>query len=223
MNTVPAEDRQLFQDIAAAMAEYVEDDATGHDMQHHWRVFRLGMRIAAEEGADKDVVGAAALTHDLHRVLGDGEFVDPEESLPHIRRILDDVGFPEKKREAVLHCIAVHEEYGFEDDPSQAETLEAELIQDADNLDAIGAVGLARCFQFSGAHGNPLWRPERAYTGEPYDKADLSDSAVYHIHDKLLKLAEHMNTDTAQELAADRHAFMEQFLDRFKQEWRGQR
>lgn len=216
----------LFVSIAAETEPYLDDDPV-HDLHHSWRVCNLGTRLAKAEGADVEVVGAAAITHDLHRVRGpDDAFVHPRETLPTVESILEAAGFPGKKVPAVCHCVAVHEEYNFEDDPAAAESIEAEAVQDADNLDAIGAVGIARAFAFSGAHGNPLWRPDR--DDEPvgvYEKLGRGDDAstIRHVREKLLRLRETMNTETGREIAAERHAYLEGFVDRFEREWCGER
>lgn len=178
--------RQLFSDIADAMAGWLAEDSSGHDAQHAQRVFRLGMRLADVEGADTEIVGAAALTHDLHRVMGDDGSVDPIDSLPEVRTILERTDFPSEKIDAVCHCVAVHDEYEFRGVDRPAETTEAEILQDADNLDAIGAIGIARNFAFTGVVGNPLWDPD----GEEY-------SGLYHFEDKLFRLRDEMNTETA--------------------------
>jgi len=232
---------ELFDDVAAAMRGELAGDATGHDIHHAWRVFAIARRIARAEGADPLVVGAAALTHDVHRVMADDEFVPPGESLPRVASILRDAGFPGDRVEEVLHCVAVHEEHEFDyvagggdgeagDNPAEtaeagdnpAETLEALVVQDADNLDAIGAVGVARAFQFGGAHGNLIWSehpvPERAGADDEHGRGDT----IAHFRAKLLHLAEHMNTEAGRDLAAERQAFLEEFLDRFEREWRGE-
>lgn len=220
-----AERRALFCAVAAETEPHLDGDPV-HDLHHSWRVCRLGVRIAEAEGADAEVVGAAAITHDLHRVSGpDDAFVHPRETVPTVESILGAAGFPEEKVPAVCHCVAVHEEYDFEDDPAEAETLEAEVVQDADNLDALGAVGLARAFAFSGAHGNPLWRPDRdGGPVGPYVKRGRADDAstLRHVREKLLRLPETINTETGREIAAERHAFLEGFVERFEAEWRGE-
>lgn len=218
-------DDALFDRVAAEMAAHLDGDASGHDMHHARRVQRLGVRIADEEGADRRVVGVAALVHDLHRVRGDG-FTHPEETIPEVRGILADAEVPARLRDPVCHCVAVHEEYGFEDDPTAADTLEAEVLQDADNLDAIGAVGVARAFQFGGAHGNLMWDTDRPLPDGPYEKGDHDDgpgSTYHHFHAKLLRLHENMSTETGRDIAAERHAFLEEFAERFEAEWYGER
>lgn len=206
----PRADEQPFPAIASRVAEWLGGDSTGHDMSHVWRVFRLGVQFADELDADAEVVGAAALVHDLHRVMGDGTGVDPAETTDEVREILESVDFPEAKIPAVQHCVAVHDEYEFRGMDRPAESLEAEILRDADNLDAIGAVGIGRTFAFGGTYGSPLWDPE----GVEY-------SQIYHFEDKLFHLLDEMNTEPARELAAERHAFLEEFRERFLAEWHG--
>ncbi|MDY6817631.1 MAG: HD domain-containing protein [Halobacteriales archaeon] len=221
-----------FDAIADLVSEELAADASGHDLRHAWRVFRLARRLAAAEGGDPEIVGAAALTHDLHRVRGaDDEYVDPAATIPTVREILRSVDFPAEKIEAVCHCVAVHDEYGFDGEPSAAETIEAEILQDADNLDAIGAVGIARTFKYAGANDQPMWLPavevdadavaDSVYRPDGSD-SDTAGTSVGHFHEKLLRLKDDMNTDTAHEIAVERHRFMETFLDRFKREWQGE-
>ncbi len=194
-----------FNRILSTIQHRFEDDTTGHDVHHLKRVFRLGMRLAEAEGGDREVIGAACLVHDLHRVMGeDGEFVAPAESLDAVRAVLAEAGFPAEKVDAVLHCVAVHEDYDFDDTTDTDISHEAAIVQDADNLDAMGAVGIGRAFMFSGSHGNPMWRPDREYDGGPYERDDLTDSTVYHVRDKLLRLKDTVNTEAAKELAEDR-------------------
>lgn len=112
-------DRPVFRALVDEVRDRLAADSTGHDVAHARRVFRLGMRLARAEGADPEVVGAAALTHDLHRVMGDG--VHPEESLSAVKAVLERVGFPREKVPDVLHCVEVHDEYEFRGDPRPAE------------------------------------------------------------------------------------------------------
>ena len=206
------EERPLFRAIADGMTEWYDEDSSGHDIDHAWRVFRLGTRLAESEGADVEVVGAAALTHDIHRTLGaDGEYVHPEETLADVREVLGATEFPSVKVPEVCHCVAVHDEYEFRGIERPAETIEAEVLRDADNLDAIGAVGVARTFAYGGVHGTPLWDPDGGYSG------------IEHYYDKLQHLRDEMNTDAARTLAEERHAFTEGFVERFEKEWYGER
>jgi uncharacterized protein len=207
----PRHDEPPFPAVAERVAEHLDGDSSGHDMHHVWRVFRLGMRLADDAGADPEVVGAAALTHDIHRVRGDGTGVDPVETLEEIAALLADAGFPAEKVDDVTHCVAIHDEYEFRGEEVRADTVEAEVLRDADNLDAMGAVGVGRTFAFGGAHGTPMWDPD----GEEY-------SQIYHFEDKLLNLREEMHTDLGREIAEERHAFLETFHERFRAEWHGE-
>lgn len=200
-----------FPAVADGVRVYLKGDSTGHDMHHVWRVFRLTQQFADELDADQTVVGCAALTHDLHRVLGDGTGCDPAETLDTVTEILDTAGIDGDRIDAVCHCVAVHDELAFRNENPQPETLEAKILRDADNLDAIGAVGIARTFAFGGAHGSPMWDPD----GETY-------SQLYHFEDKLLRLRDELHTEPAREVAEGRHAFMEAFVEQFLAEWHGE-
>lgn len=206
----PRRDEAPFPAVADGVREYLAADASGHDMAHVWRVFRLTQRFAAELDADRVVAGTAALTHDLHRVLGEGTGCDPEATLPEVAAILDAAGLSEQRVEAVQHCVAVHDDLAARGEDPSPESVEAEILRDADNLDAMGAMGVARTFAFGGAHGTPLWDPD----GEAY-------SQIYHFEDKLLRLREELHTDPARELADRRHAVLEEFFEQFLAEWHG--
>lgn len=207
--------------IVEKMKSRLSNDSSGHEMSHHIRVYRVAKRIAEEEGADVEVVCAAALTHDLHRTMGDKDtYTDPEESLDTIEEILQDVGFAEDKIQKVLYCVLVHEDYSFEN-KNEAKTLESQVLQDADNLDAIGSVGIARTFRFGGSRGLPMWN-EGEELSQEYDKEEIEDSAVKHIHEKLLRLKDGMNTTSGRKIAKRRHKTVRQFVSEFKEEWNGE-
>lgn len=207
----PRHDEAPFPAVADGVRAYLEADPTGHDMYHVWRVFRLTQQFAKKLDADQTVVGCAALTHDLHRVLGTGTGCDPAETLDTVTETLETAGIDTHRIDAVCHCVAVHDELAFRNENPQPDSLEAKILRDADNLDAMGAIGVARTFAFGGAHGSPMWDPD----GETY-------SQLYHFEDKLLRLQEELHTEPARELAAERHAFLETFVDRFLAEWHGE-
>jgi uncharacterized protein len=96
-------------------------------------------------------------------------------------------------------------------------------VQDADNLDAIGAIGVGRTFTFGGAHGVPMWRPEVPFITDAFNESVKDPSTLHHFKTKLLKLKGNMNTKTAKAMAKKRHEFIESFLDEFIAEWKGQR
>ncbi|WP_436929145.1 HD domain-containing protein [Halosimplex halobium] len=207
--------------VAEEARDHFAGDETGHDMAHAWRVYRLGRRLAAETGADTTVVGAAALVHDLHRLRGEG-FTHPKETLPEVRTILADAEFPGDRREAVCHCVAHHEEYDFAErtDLDREPTPEERVLRDADNLDALGAVGIGRAFTFGAHHGQGMYDPGRE-ARDSYDRNDRDNTVIQHAREKLLRLPEAMETEPGRELAAERAAFVREFVERFEGEWRG--
>ncbi|WP_459193772.1 HD domain-containing protein [Halosimplex sp. J119] len=219
-----ADDTQpVHERVADEAREHFDGDDTGHDMAHAWRVYRLGRRLAERESANFAVVGAAALVHDLHRLRGDG-FTHPRETLSAVREILAAADFPEDSREAVCHCVAHHEEYDFAEttDLDHVPTAEERVLRDADNLDALGAVGIGRAFTFGAHHGQGMYDPDREVR-ETYDRSGRDNTVIQHAREKLLRLPDAMETDAGRELAAERASFVEEFVERFEAEWRGEK
>jgi len=188
-----------------------------HDRFHTERVYNLAVRIAEEEHADVDVVKAAALLHDIARALEDEGKIDDHalEGAKKAKDVLEDVNFPQERIPAVLHCIEVHRfREGME-----AVSLEAKILQDADRLDIIGAIGMARVFTRGGWGNQPIHNPAIP----PKDKYDgRSLTSVNHIYEKILKVKDTLNTNTAKEIAEERHQFVEQFLERLLNEWKAE-
>jgi uncharacterized protein len=194
----------------------------GHDWFHIERVYKLAMRIAQHE-ADVDilVVQLAALLHDI----ADSKFHDGDETIgPRLaREFLITQQLPEAQMEQVIVII---ENISFKGG-NQAQTYfskELAVVQDADRLDAIGAIGIARTFNFGGFKNRPLYDPaippDLQLSKEAYKKSTAP--TLNHFYEKLLRLKDLMHTETARELAAERHQFMEQFLSRFYAEWEGE-
>jgi uncharacterized protein len=188
-----------------------------HAQAHTERVYTLACRIAEEENADQEVVLAAALLHDLARAKEDqGEISDHAVVGADIaKRILREVEFPPHKIKDVVHCIKVHR---FRERLS-ANTLEAEILQDADRLDILGAIGIARVFTRGGWSNKPIYDPEIA-PKQKYDGDSLT--SVNHIFEKLLVVKDTMNTRTGRRIAESRHRFVELFLERLLKEWNGE-
>ena len=211
------------------LSDYLKDatagDATGHDFYHAIRVKRLAVLIGQDEGADLDVLIAAAYLHDIAR---GGERVETGRIInDHVvagmrcaREVLPWVGFPEDKIAQVVECIRDHEQYQWDREGKSEAKLskEALILQDADRLDAMGAIGIARAFAYGGAVGRPLWIPEEE-PGE-FQHGVVSRSTLHHFHEKLLRLKDIMNTDLGRKLAVERHAYMKEFVSRFKREWK---
>ncbi len=193
-------------------------DSSGHDWWHIDRVWRTARMLADAEGADREVVELAALLHDL----ADWKFAGGDESAgPRAARDwLSSLQVAESTIEHVSDIIAT---LSFKGAGVQTpmRTLEGQCVQDADRLDAIGAVGIARCFAFGGAKGrlmhDPEVSPEMHESFAAYKKN--SGPSINHFYEKLLLLKDRINTATARRLAEQRHVFMEQFLQQFFAEW----
>jgi uncharacterized protein len=216
---------KLIQQLEEEVKKLFKGEASGHDFYHLKRVLNLAVALQEREGGDRKVVAVSAFLHDVHRIIEreTGKYCYPKDSLPKVREILDRTDLPEAKKKRVLHSIEFHEEYDFTEAGKSARDIEAQILQDADNLDAIGAVGVARAFAFSGAHGVEIWIPEKPFAGKKYNEARIDASEIHHFYSKLLKLKENMNTRTAKKLAVERHRFMEVFLQEFFEEWDGKK
>ena len=206
--------------IAEAERCYAGADAV-HDFDHVLRVLALGERIGSAEGADLEIIRAAALLHDAGREQAEAQGIDHAAfAADRARKIL--AGHPNAKVEAVVHAIAAHR---FRTGPEPS-TLEAQVLFDADKLDAIGAVGVARAFAYGGAHGQRLWAPIETVNVDRW--AEEGDDPHNHtpVHEfvvKLSRLKERLFTATGLSIAEDRHATMVAFFERFDAEVRGER
>lgn len=198
---------------------FLAKDSSGHDVWHADRVARHARRIAAAEGADEFTVAAAALVHDVLRPdeLTSGESHVGEAALARVEALLNEAGVRPDLLPAITCCVRVHEEYPFWGAPEPA-SLEAAVLQDADRLEAMGAIGIARAFMYGGRVGTRMWIPPEE-TGLPPTEP-VRGTVVGHFYRKLLKLREGMNTATARQMAAERHAFLQEYLARFHTEWR---
>jgi uncharacterized protein len=204
--------------IKAAARRFFNGARGSHAWDHTLRVYRLCNRIGAAEGADLDVVRIAALLHDIGRSRQDaehGRICHAREGERLARPLVAELALEPQCRENVLHCIRAHRFRG-EDRPR---TLEARVLFDADKLDAIGAVGVARAFLFAGEVGARLHNPEADVARtRPYSE---DDTGYREYRLKLCRIRERMLTDAGRALAEARHQFMEAFFDRFIAETEG--
>ena len=191
-----------------------------HDWDHTLRVHRLGRRIGTAEGADMMVVEAAAYLHDIGRVHQDkanGQLCHAEKGAVMAAKMLDDHSLTAPRRENIIHCIAAHRFRRGE----VPRTLEASVLFDADKLDAIGAVGVARAFLFAGELGARLHSPEVDVARAPAYSVDDTGYREYVV--KLATIRDRILTATGRRLADERHRFMVDFFDRFLAEYEGER
>lgn len=192
------------------------DDAHGYD--HAERVENLAVAISEHEGGDNLILSVASYMHDWCASGGRSYHVS-EEALSKIKKELETLKLPAKKLEPVMEVIRYHEDYDFRE--KQKLSLECLIFQDADRLDALGAIGIGRCFYTSATLNCPFGKPsDMKDTTEQYHIGQLTP-AIQHFYTKLLHLKDSMNTNYAKQLAQERHDFVVEFLRRFKDEWKG--
>ncbi|NNT70994.1 HD domain-containing protein [Flavobacterium sp. IMCC34852] len=202
--------------------QQLENAEGGHDWFHIERVYKNALRIAQEEACDLTVVKLGALLHDI----ADSKFHDGDETVgPKTARTFLE---SEKVDEAtIVHVINIIENISFKGGNFEKKfcSIELEIVQDADRLDAIGAIGIARCFNYGGfknrALYNPAIQPKLNMTKEEYKNSD--SPTLNHFYEKLLLLKDKMNTPTGKKLAEARHQYMESFLSQFYAEWEGEK
>lgn len=215
------EQTHILKNIVAEIEPRFRGECTGHDWYHVDRVRRMALRIAAHEGGDPYVIELAALTHDI----GDAKFNGGDETAAprEVSVLLSRHGVVSGVLEHVVAIIANMSFKGGSRPPMA--TLEGKIVQDADRLDAIGAIGVARAFAYGGHKGRVLHDPDVSPQLNMSVVAYRNNKGptTNHFHEKLFLLKELMNTATARELAAHRHAFLGTFLDEFVAEFDGKR
>lgn len=213
-------EEQIITLIAEEVKERLAGEGTGHDWWHIYRVWKMAEHIGTEERSNMLVVRLAALLHDI----ADWKFHDGDDTVgPKVaREIMEKHGLQE---DVMKHVCGIIAESSFKGAgvPTVPSTLEGKIVQDADRLDAIGAIGIARTFAYGGHKGrlmyDPAVKPVMHETKEAYAKNQ--SPTINHFYEKLLLLKDLMNTDSARRLAEDRHSFMEEYLEQFFKEWEG--
>lgn len=197
--------QQLIAQTADVVGRRMADQQAGHGMDHVVRVVRLARQICSEVGGDPLVVELAAWLHDV----GDAKFHQGvERSAEFAGQILEGLGASAETRDQVAEIV---DNISFRKGVDRAQlSLEGQIVQDADRIDALGAIGIVRTIEYGAALGQPFQR-----TGSTNDDAK---TGIDHFHDKLFKLRDLMNTEPGRRLAADREAFMRGFLDQFHAE-----
>ncbi len=219
-------DEQVIQKTKMFVRERLEDEPTGHDWWHVYRVWRMSKRIADEESKRGTVINLfvvelAALLHDI----ADYKFNngDEEVGLKITREWLSSLKVPE---EIIVQVCEIIKQISFKGAgvESKPSSIEGEIVQDADRLDALGAIGIARCFATGSRLGNPIHipglKPIHHNSFEEYKTKRTT--SINHFYEKLLLLKDRMNTETGRRLAEGRHKYMEEYLERFFKEWEGE-
>jgi uncharacterized protein len=216
------EERQIIQQTADHVRSLLSGEGTGHDWFHIERVRRTALAIACEEAADLFVVELAALLHDV----ADWKFAggDHEAGPRQARQWLQSLNVSPATIDHIASIIASLSFKGA-GVPTVMTTIEGQCVQDADRLDALGAIGIARAFAYGGHKGQGLYDPDHPPT--PHDSFEAykqgSSSTINHFYEKLLLLQDRMNTATGKRLAAARHQVMQWYLEQFFAEWEGTR
>ncbi|MET0759478.1 MAG: HD domain-containing protein [Flavobacterium sp.] len=214
--------QDLINNTIVFVKQQLENAEGGHDWFHIQRVYKNALSIADEEVCDVTVVKLGALLHDI----ADSKFHKGDETVgPRIaREFLESEKTPE---EIIVHVINIIENSSFKGGNIEKtfHSIELDIVQDADRLDAIGAIGIARTFNYGGFKNRPMYNPMIApkmdMTKEEYKNSDAP--TLNHFYEKLLLLKDKMNTETGKQIAKERHRFMETFLSQFYAEWDGQK
>ncbi|KAL6980033.1 hypothetical protein U1Q18_021684 [Sarracenia purpurea var. burkii] len=221
-----AERSETVRNAEKLVESAMKGNDASHDAAHVFRVRDLALSLAREEGLSSspdsmEIVELAALLHDI----GDYKYVRDSSEEKIVEEFLEAEGVTEGKKIKILSIV---KGMGFKEELERYATskysVEFGVVQDADRLDAIGAIGIARCFTFGGSRNNvlhdPSIEPRPDLSKEQYVKKN-KQTTVNHFHEKLLKLKDLMKTKAGQRRAERRHKFMEDFLKEFYEEWDG--
>ena len=211
---------QIIKQVVEFVKQTCGEDRTGHDWEHTYRVWWVAKKIAKKEGADMFVVELGALLHDI----ADFKFNkgDDKVSSKITKKLLNKLEVDKSIIKKVMYIV---DEVSFKGAGGKNEinTIERKIVQDADRLDALGAIGIARTFTYGGHVGrkihDPNIQPTLCKTFEAYKKSD--SSSINHFYEKIFLLKDRMNTKTGKEMAKKRHTFTKIYLKEFLSEWKG--
>lgn len=210
--------KSTIENTVEFVKEKLEGAEAGHDWYHIERVWKLSAKIAATENCNQEVVALSALLHDI----ADPKFHNGDETIaPKIaREFLESQQVSEEVIEKVLFIIKNISFKNRTEAPAEL-PIELKIVQDADRIDAIGAIGIGRTFNFGGFKNNPMYdseiQPSLNMSKDEYKKSN--GTTINHFYEKLLLLKDLMNTGKGKELAQERHDYMLGFLDQFYKEW----
>ncbi len=200
--------------ICTELKQLFAQDHSGHDYWHTLRVHRNAQKIADGEACDRQIVMLAALLHDADDVK-----LFHTQNYENARRIMNRAGVSQDIQEKAIAAIRTVSFKGT--DSVTPDTIEGKIVQDADRLDALGAIGIARTFAYGGSRGRAMHDPDESpnlhMNAETYAKSQ--GTSINHFYEKLLLLKDQMNTKTAKTMAEHRHQYMQDFLNEFFEEW----
>ncbi len=217
---------EIIQNTINFVKEKLEGAEAGHDWFHIERVWKISKKIAEKEGGNLEVIELSALLHDI----ADPKFHNGDETLT-LKISKDFLDSQNVSSEIIEQVLFVIKNISFKNQVENSSSLnskrwknfpvELQIVQDADRIDAIGAIGIARTFNFGGFKNNLMYHPEikpnLGMNKEEYKKSN--GTTINHFYEKLLLLKDLMNTETGKQLAEDRHQFMLMFLNQFYKEW----
>ena len=218
-------EEKIIKNTILFVKKTLENAEGGHDWFHIERVYKNALLISKNESVDEFIVALGALLHDI----ADAKFYDGDETVgPKMAR---EFLLSQNLDSAIIeHIVQIIENISYKsslekNNKNRFSSLELDVIQDADRLDAIGAIGIARCFNYGGFKNRQLYNPEikpnLKMNKEEYKKS--SAPTINHFYEKLLLLKDKMNTKTGRQIAENRHQYMEQFLGQFYAEWNGEK
>ena len=203
----------ILKKTKAFVKDKLYKERSGHDWFHTKRVYNLATYICEKEGGDDFIIKMAALLHDID----DWKFSNNSKTTENFLKSLN---IDEESIHEIMNIITTMSYKGGVVDSSQ-NNIEGKIVQDADRLDAIGAIGIARAFTYGGSKNRLMYDPDiKPMDFQSLDEVkNLNNHTINHFYEKLLKLRDLINTDTAQQIAEERHRFIEIYLDEFFYEW----
>ena len=209
--------KEILEAVKEEVKKKLESEPSGHDYWHCYRVVKNAMTIGEREEADLQIVELAGWLHDIG--IDAGKKGHAVKGAQEARKILGKLKVSENDIKKICDCIEKHSFYKGK----KPESKEGQILQDADKLEALGAIGLIRLFVVAGHYGEKIFDPNIQPNYECYLKYGKSSSAINHFYDKIFKLKGLMHTKTARKIADVREKYMKEFLKRFYKEWEGKK
>ncbi|ACM20761.1 metal-dependent phosphohydrolase [Geotalea daltonii FRC-32] len=210
-----------MKDIKDYVKDFYQGESSAHDFFHLERVERIARYISHYEGGNLEVIVASCYLHDIDRHLEGlkATKVSHKEAEKTVREHLGQIAVNPKYHDTILEIISYTSQYSFSPGARSKLSLEAQIVRDADNIDALGAIGVARSFVYGGKYDECIWNPTVPFSNKPYESGAHCPSVIHHYYEKLLLLKDDFDTETGKRLARSRHAVIEQFLSDFFEEW----
>lgn len=207
---------EIIKKTSDYVKEIMSEETSGHDWWHIYRVWNLARKIAVKENANTFIVEMAALLHDVE----DWKLKDSLQTHGKVREWLVKTNISEPEINEIIH-ITENISYKGANVAEITLTIEGKIVQDADRIDAIGAIGVARAFAYGGSKGRELYNPEiePEMHNDFHSYKNSKGHTINHFYEKLLLLKDRMNTESAKQIALKRHEFLKLFLENFNTEW----